>query len=73
MISGDEKMVENSLDPNGTLPDTLTQRIGVLTRREVEARILAPIIAALGERFGSAGVLEIVKETIVKVAQNQGV
>ena len=65
-------MVENSLDPNGTLPDTLTQRIGVLTRREVEARILTPIIAALGERFGSAGVLEIVKETIVKVAQNQG-
>ena len=30
-------------------PDTLTTQIGVLTRREVEARILKPIIEALSE------------------------
>ena len=34
-----------------TKPDTLTQRIGVLTRREVEARILIPVIDALGKSF----------------------
>ncbi len=53
-------------------PDTLTQRIGVLTRREVEARILAPVINALGDHFGREEVIEVVKETIIKVAQDQG-
>ncbi len=53
-------------------PDTLTQRIGVLTRREVEARILAPVINALGDHFGRDEVIEVVKETIIKVAQEQG-
>ncbi len=33
--------------------DTLTETIGVLTRREVEARILIPLIDALGEKFVS--------------------
>lgn len=54
------------------LPDTLTQRIGVLTRREVEARILAPLIDALGDRFGRDEVLEILRDTIIQVAQEQG-
>ncbi len=53
-------------------PDTLTQQIGVLTRREVEARILSPIIDALSERFGRDEVIEIIRETIVKIAQQQG-
>ncbi len=35
-----------------TLPDRLNEQIGVLTRREAEARILAPLIAALGREFG---------------------
>ncbi len=53
-------------------PDNLTQRIGVLTRREVEARILAPVIEALGQRFGREEVVEIVKDTITEIAQQQG-
>lgn len=53
-------------------PDTLTARIGVLTRRETEARILAPIIDALGERFGREEVVGVVRETIIRVAQEQG-
>ncbi len=53
-------------------PDTLTQRIGVLARRETEARILAPIIEALGEAFGHDEVLAIIRETIVSIAQEQG-
>jgi len=54
------------------LPDTLNARIGVLTRREVEARLLGPLIAAMGERFGSAEVLEIVRDTVVAIAHEQG-
>lgn len=61
-----------SPEQSSSLPDTLTARIGVLTRRETEARILAPIINALGERFGRDEVIEIVRETIVAVAEEQG-
>lgn len=53
-------------------PDTLTQRIGVLARREVEARILAPVIDALGAEFGRDKVMEIVKQTVVEIAESQG-
>lgn len=53
-------------------PDTLTQQIGVLTRREVEARILAPIIDALGDRFGREEVIEVVTEAIINLSQQQG-
>ena len=53
-------------------PDTLTQQIGVLTRREVEARILAPIIHALGQEFGKDQVIEVVKKTIIDLARQQG-
>ena len=65
-------MTSETKENNELPPDTLTQRIGVLTRREVEARILAPIINALGERFGREEVIEVVKETIIGVAQEQG-
>lgn len=58
--------------PQSAPPDTLNARIGVLTRREVEARILAPVIDALGEVFGREQVVEIVRQTIIKVAQEQG-
>ena len=52
--------------------DELNQRIGVLTRRETEARILAPLIEALGEEFGRERVLNVLRETIIKIAQEQG-
>ena len=53
-------------------PDTLTTQIGVLTRREVEARILKPIIEALCAEFDREQVLTIVRNTIVRIAQEQG-
>ena len=53
-------------------PDTLTQEIGVLKRREVEARILAPVIDAMGDAFGREKVLAILSEAIVKIAREQG-
>lgn len=62
----------NSTKTEEVLPDTLNARIGVLTRRETEARILMPIIKALGERFGSSEVTEVVRDAIIRVAQEQG-
>ncbi|MCA8867066.1 MAG: L-2-amino-thiazoline-4-carboxylic acid hydrolase [Rhodobacteraceae bacterium] len=53
-------------------PDTLTQQIGVLLRRETEARVLAPVIDALAEAFGRDRVVAIVRDVVVKLAQKQG-
>jgi hypothetical protein len=64
-VTGDKKM-QNSL------PDRLNAKIGVLTRREVEARILAPMIESLGEAFGRGRVLAVIRETIVEIARRQG-
>ena len=52
--------------------DHLNQVIGVLTRREVEVRLLAPLMAALGREFGEERVLRVVQETIVSIARGQG-
>ena len=46
--------------------------VGVLTRREIEARILAPVIDALGARFGREEVVAIVRDVIVSIAREQG-
>ncbi len=62
-------MDDKSQEP---LPDTLTQKIGVLTRRETEARILAPVIEALADEFDRARVLRIVADTVVELARQQG-
>ncbi|MEZ4656907.1 MAG: L-2-amino-thiazoline-4-carboxylic acid hydrolase [Caldilineaceae bacterium] len=64
-----EKFPHNEL---GEMADTLNERIGVLTRRETEARILGPIIDALGEAFGREAVLDVIRRTIIQVAQEQG-
>jgi predicted ArsR family transcriptional regulator len=53
------------------LPDRLNE-LGVLKRREIEARILAPVLQALGSEFGSERVLEIVGEVIIDIAHQQG-
>ena len=52
-------------------PDRLNA-VGVLTRREIEARILAPLLEALGNEFGRERVLEIARQTIIEVASQQG-
>jgi hypothetical protein len=44
----------------------------VLTRREIEARVLAPVIEALGGRFGRDEVIAVVREVIVSLAREQG-
>ena len=47
-------------------------QIGVIRRREIEARILAPVLEALGEKFGKEAVLEITRRTIEEIARRQG-
>jgi hypothetical protein len=52
-------------------PDTLNE-IGVLKRREIEARILLPVLEALGREFGRERVVSIVRDVIVTIAREQG-
>jgi predicted ArsR family transcriptional regulator len=51
--------------------NTLNQ-IGVLKRREIEARVLGPFVAELAEAFGRERVIEILRRTIIKLAHTQG-
>ena len=46
--------------------------IGVLRRREIEARILAPMLQAFAVEFGRERVMEVAKRVIVEVAREQG-
>ncbi len=46
--------------------------VGVLTRREIEARILAPVVDALGREFGRDRVVEVVRDVVVAIAREQG-
>ncbi len=53
-------------------PDTLNEQVGVLMRREIEARILKPFVAALGERFGRGDVQEVLAEVVKAAARESG-
>lgn len=53
------------------IPDTLND-IGVLKRREIEARIVAPLLDRLSEEFGADRISELATEVVVRVAQEQG-
>jgi len=69
----DEKPnIDHPAAKNQVVEDNLNAKIGVLTRREVEARILAPMLDAMGEAFGREKVLEVMREKIVKIAKKQG-
>ena len=69
----DENVSKNIGDQEvrDTTPDPLNA-IGVLTRREIEARIVAPLLDALGEEFDRERVLGVAREVIVNVAREQG-
>ena len=53
-------------------PDRLVEKLDVLTRREIEARVLAPLIASLIEEFGRERVIPVVRKTIIELARKQG-
>lgn len=46
--------------------------VGVLTRREIEARILAPVIDALAREFPRDRIIEIVRDAVIQTARQQG-
>ena len=54
------------------IKDRITQKIGVLNRRETEARILVPFIESLSKTFGKAEVIEILSRTIKDLSRKQG-
>jgi len=69
----DDSQLSNQGSNEKSMPaDDLNAKLGVLTRREVEARILIPVINALGDAFGRDEVLAVVRDTIVKIARQQG-
>lgn len=47
------------------IPDS-GNSIGVLRRREIEARIVAPLLEALGAEFGREAVLQVARETVIR-------
>ena len=71
-MTGEKDKKDHPDTINHAPEDNLNAKIGVLTRREVEARILAPMLDAMGEAFGRERVLEVMRETIVKIARKQG-
>lgn len=52
-------------------PDRLND-VGVLKRREIEARVIGPIIERFGEEFGQERVVELLRDVIIDVAKTQG-
>jgi len=71
-MSDDNKLKDRGSAEKSMPADELNAKLGVLTRREVEARILIPVINALGNSFGRDEVLAIVRDTIVNIAREQG-
>lgn len=62
---------EITITSNTLPPDTLNE-IGVLKRREIEARIIGPFVDALAKEFDRERVLVILSETIINIARQQG-
>jgi hypothetical protein len=71
-MAGDKKNKDHPDKLSQVPEDNLNDKIGVLTRREVEARILAPMLDAMGEAFGRERVIQVMRDTIIRVARKQG-
>jgi hypothetical protein len=52
--------------------DDVMERLTILERREIEARILGPVIRGFQEEFGSEKTLEIVRRVITELAKEGG-
>ncbi|MDE0306187.1 MAG: L-2-amino-thiazoline-4-carboxylic acid hydrolase [Albidovulum sp.] len=65
-------ILEGAVVESKAPPDNFSQQFGVLKRREVEARILAPLIQAFAKEFGREKVEKLLSETIVELAHAQG-
>jgi hypothetical protein len=65
-------MTDETVETTNQLPPDTLNEIGVLKRREIEARIIGPIVDALSKEFDRDRVLAIVGETIINIARKQG-
>ncbi|RPI84065.1 MAG: hypothetical protein EHM41_14310 [Chloroflexi bacterium] len=59
-------------DSNSSISSDQLNEIGVLKRREIEVRILAPLLSALSEEFDREKVLEVARQVILDIARQQG-
>jgi hypothetical protein len=67
------EMSDKSFDPPlGDKPPDRLNELGVLNRREIEARILGPVLEALGAEFGGEHVLDIARRVVIDIARRQG-
>ena len=57
--------------PNDTPVDDTLNDVGVLRRREIEARIVGPLLARLATEYGD-GVYDVARDAIVDIAREQG-
>ena len=60
------------MEHNPSPPPDYMNVVGLLNRREIEARLLAPLITALSTEFGRERVWEIVSKVIEEIAKQQG-
>lgn len=67
-------MSDHATEPaqHPTPPPDTGNSIGVLRRREIEARVVAPLLDALGDEFGREAVLRVARDTITRIAREQG-
>jgi len=60
------------MDHNPSPPIDYMNAVGLLNRREIEARVLAPLLNALGEEYDRERVWEITRKVIQAIAREQG-
>ena len=54
------------------MKDKLTEKIGVLLRREAEVRLLIPFLQDLYDEFGKEKILNILEKSVKNIAKQQG-
>ena len=64
--------MDRERDQQAEIPPDRLNQIGVLLRREIEARIVGPLLEALGNEFGRDRVLQVARDVIIKIAHEQG-
>lgn len=60
------------MEHNPSPPADYMNVVGLLNRREIEARILAPMLRAMGAEFDQDKVWEIARKVILDIARQQG-
>jgi len=53
-------------------PDTLNEQVGILTRREIEARILKPFYEAVASELGEEKAGALLRSTVIDAAKDLG-